>query len=1148
MRNKSLSWLGLSVALALATPVAAQVAPEPWLLEQIRLGESLHRDDLVQESLHRLALIAPDHPQLMMSRLRLSLRQENPAEARLQFERLARLAPDSDAYLQAKLAMYLLTESGSRQLQQARLLAAGGRLEDARQAYQALFAEGQPGLELAVEYWTLVARISGQQALAIARLQELESHYPGDAAVRLNLARLLLNAGQFRQGFSLLQDMTKESLTRNQAAEFWLERIRALPVGEASVAQLRHFLDSVGGELAVPARELLEQQQTLLADPVFQARLRGLALVAQGDGEGAARWLRRALAAHPGDAQLLGALGQAYGQQGDRDRAITLLEQAVRADPDSGERSKWLSLLQTHRYWKLIQQGNQAIEAQAFDEAEQLFRRASRQDSNDSYAWVGLGEVALARREDGEAERHFQQALQKEPANSSAIRGLVTLYSRRSPERASLYLEQLTVRQRQSLGDEWGRLRASLLQQQAEALAQRQEWQAAAGLLEQARPLVPDDVWLHYRLAQYLLQAGESERADAVMAEQARRRPDDVQQVYAHALYLSSRGRDEQALAHLTRLPAAHWSSDMTELAQRLELERRLAQARALREQGNEREAIDFLLGQPAATRIDLVLADWALERGEADAALDGFRKVLASEPGLVDARLGEIEALLALRRRHEAKSALQSLSGQQELSLNETRRIANAWAGMGESDEAADWFRRAAPLAHEQAPSMESAWLLRDKARFSRQQGRSPQALDDYARAMSAAGLAAPADNEAFTRATREQPEDDWLLRSIRSDAADLYRHMDTTITFNQEYWGSSGTGGYSDLGAHTSMLELATPVSGGRAFFRTDMVHMDAGRFEGDTYNETFGTCREAGCSGDHHQTATGASVALGWEGERWRGDLGTTPLGFEVVDWVGGLDYSGDWRQLGWTLTASRRPLSNSLLAFAGTRDPNTGLVWGGVRATGLNLSLSYDQGGAHGVWGNLGSAALTGEHVEDNHRFQLMGGYYYKLVNEAHRRVSVGVNSMWWQYRKDLSGYSLGQGGYYSPQQYLSMGVPVSYRERTDNWSWELGGSVSMSRSTTDDQARYPLSGLVPDDLPDRNAIGLGGSSNGFGYTLRALVERRLDSHWSIGGGFSIQQARDYTPSNGLLYLRYSFGGWQGNLDMPPLPLTPYAEFR
>lgn len=38
---------------------------------------------------------------------------------------------------------------------------------------------------------------------------------------------------------------------------------------------------------------------------------------------------------------------------------------------------------------------------------------------------------------------------------------------------------------------------------------------------------------------------------------------------------------------------------------------------------------------------------------------------------------------------------------------------------------------------------------------------------------------------------------------------------------------------------------------------------------------------------------------------------------------------------------------------------------------------------------------------------------MTGYYYKVINQNNRRVTIGLNNMIWHYDKDLSGYSLGQ---------------------------------------------------------------------------------------------------------------------------------------
>jgi len=62
------------------------------------------------------------------------------------------------------------------------------------------------------------------------------------------------------------------------------------------------------------------------------------------------------------------------------------------------------------------------------------------------------------------------------------------------------------------------------------------------------------------------------------------------------------------------------------------------------------------------------------------------------------------------------------------------------------------------------------------------------------------------------------------------------------------------------------------------------------------------------------------------------------------------------------------------------------------------------------------------------------------------------------------------------------------------------------------------------------------------------TLQGVVERRITPDWFIGVGVDIQQAKDYTPSHGLIYVRYSAAGWEGGLDMPPQPLTPKADFK
>ncbi|HDL7536314.1 TPA: cellulose biosynthesis protein BcsC [Yersinia enterocolitica] len=1161
MCNIKINWL-LSLALLPQAFIgvargAEAVSPTQFLLEQVRLGEATNKDELVKQSLYRLNMMDPNNPDVIAAGIRQALRQGNLAEAQKQLDKLQQLAPDSDVYRRAKLMLAMTKPEVRQQLQEARLLATAGRVAEAKVKYDQLLQGNPPTLDLAVEYWRLVARLPGQEALATQKLAALDQQYPGNVALRMALARMYFSQQKAAQGYAILEKVATDPTGTSDAADLWMDTIKTMTVSPQSVAALTHFLNVFStGPQADIARKELANQQAMLADPTYLARLSGLAKVDSGSGAAAIPALKQALAASPNDPEILGALGLAYARAGDRAQALRLFEQAQKSDKDGLKSDKWASLIKTNRYWLLNDEGDKALKTGNTVLAQQKYQQARQIDGSDSYALIGLGDVAVARHDDKTAEQHYQQALRLDPANSSAVRGLANIYQRESPQKALNYLNNLPRGQQAKMRDTLNNLQLDMLKQQAETLAAQQQWHQAAEKYRQAQKLAPDDVWITYRLAQALAQDGHSAQADAEFHQLASRKPGDPEQVYAYALYLSSTERDSQALAHLATLPAAQWNDNIRELDQRLKLDQVLTLARQLRENGDETGAITALRQQPANTQIDLTLADWALERGDYSEALAGYQRILAREPQNPDARLGEIEAYIAEGRLSDARQHLQTepLTGE-GASLNTQRRVANAWSGVGDPQKAADIFQRLKPAAAKGAPSQDNALVFRDSARLAQSQGQPTAAQDDFKQAMVASGIAPtrPTDNDSYTLLTRNQATDDWLKRGIRADAADLYRQQDTRVTLDQDYWGSSGTGGISDLSAFNTMAQVDTPLADGRAFFRSDIIEMNASTFANTkgVYKEKFGTCYKAGCEGDIRQRASGTSIAMGWQNDHWATDIGTTPMGFEVVDVVGGLAYSNSWNHIGWTATASRRPLSSSLLAFAGTRDPNTNVTWGGVRANGVSLGASYDRGEANGVWSDLSYHYLTGQNVADNQRLRFMTGYYYKLINEDNRRLTVGLNGMWWHYQKDLSGYTLGQGGYYSPQKYLSLAIPVNYRQRTDNWSWELGGSVSLSHSATNDRARYPLQSLLNNSIKsisDRNDLDYGDSSNGVGYTLRALIERRLSSHWTLGAGVDIQQAKDYTPSHALIYLRYSMAGWQGDLDMPPQPLVPYADFK
>jgi len=1160
MRKFSLSLLSLSLGLTLMPLAQAANSPQQkQLLEQVRLGEATQREDLVRQSLYRLELIDPNNPDVIAARFRYLLRQGDNAGAQKELDRLKDIAPGSSAYKASQNAMLLSTPEGRQELQQARLLATTGHTQEAIDAYDKIFAGNPPTDALATEYWTVVAKNPARRVEAINQLKKINLTSPGDTQLQNTLAQLLFQSGRNDEGFAVLRQMAKSNAGRDAASDLWYQQIKDAPVSAASVKALQDYLQVFStGDNVTAARSQLDDQQKQLADPAFRAKAEGLAAVEAGQGGKAVAELQQAVSANHADSEAVGALGQAYSQRGDRARAVAQFEKAIALDPQSDNRGKWDSLLKVNRYWLLIQQGDAALKANNISQAERHYQQARNIDNTDSYAVLGLGDAAVARKDNAAAERFYRQALRMDSGNSNAVRGLANIYRAQSPEKADQFIQSLSASQRRSIDDIQRSLDNDRLAQQAEQLENQGSFAQAAEIQRRRLALDPGNVWITYRLSRDLYSAGQRSQADTLMRQLASQKPGDPEQVYAYGLYLSGNDQDRAALAHLNTLSRDKWNGNIQELADRLQGDQVLETANRLRDSGQEREAETLLRQQPQSTRIDLTLADWAQQRGDRASAKAAYSTVLQREPQNTDAILGLTEVYLSEGNKDAARAQLATLPAGQNSeppSVNMQRRVALAQAELGDTAAAEQTFSKLVPQAKSQPPSLDSALVLRDAARFQANNGQPQQALESYKDAMVASGITPtrPQDNDRFTRLTRNDEKDDWLKRGVRSDAGELYQQQDLNVTLQHDYWGSSGTGGYSDLKAHTTMLHVDAPLSDGRMFFRSDLVNMNAGSFEtkDGTYDPKWGTCAGTPCHGSTNQSANGASVAVGWENKTWAMDIGTTPMGFDVVDVVGGLSYSNDLGPIGYTVNAHRRPISSSMLAFAGQKDPNTGTTWGGVRATGGGASVSYDKGEANGVWSSLNMDALEGKNVEDNWRIRWMTGYYYKIINKNNERLTVGLSNMLWHYDKDLSSYSLGQGGYYSPQEYVSFAVPVTWRKRTENWSWELGGSVSWSHSKTKDGMRYPLQGLIPTDeegrYGDRSEPEEGSSSSGTGYTARAIVERRVTSNWFVGLGVDIQEAKDYTPSHALLYVRYSAAGWQGDMDLPPEPLMPYADW-
>lgn len=1147
--------------LALAQPAAGGDIQRTRLLEQLLLGEALGRDDLVDSALGRLQVLAPDSPELLAAEARQAIRREDLRRAGQLLNRLHRAAPDSALWRQTRVLLKVALPEGRERLQEARARAEQS-IPEALRGFETLLEGQLPSVELALEYWRLRSRLDGQRPAAIANLQELARRYPGQVAVRLVLADLLFAEERPAEAQAQLHGLRGDRQAAQAASQREFQYLDEQPLSAQSPVAWTAFIEGYPeSSLRGEAQQRLARDRARLADPAWQAWLRGQALLESGDTAGAEVQLQRARRRLAGEPEVQGSLGLALMRLGRHAEAAQAFSAAQRLEQNTTLISKWYELGRAARHWELIGRAEQASTQGQPAVAAPLYRQARSLQPQESAAWVGLAGLEMADGRHAEAERLLLQARRLRPDDEQVLRGLLRLYQAQSEARATAFLESLPPASRQLFAVQLRDLRVAALLREADARVARADFTGELAQLAQARQLTPDEPWLVYRLAGRLVELRRADEADAQFADLLSRQGSLPAARYAHALHLAALERDDAARASLQQIAAAAWSDDMRALDARLARRQLLARAEALRAAGQEPAAIALLEGQPVLPDEDrLRLADWAQARGEPLRALEYLQRIPASAPEYPAARLGMVESWLASGRSAEARQALAALPALPAAARNLRRREASAWLALGEMQQARP--RIEALLAEGGEPD---PLLLREAARL--QAATAPQAaLDLYAQGLRDAGAlpaaaAVPRDDRALTRASRAQDDDDWLRRSLRAEVEALYQQENPSLRLQHDHaWRNDDvTRGLSDLRQDTTMLQVELPLAGGRGFLRLDEVNLDAGRFAAGAdgrHREDFGTCAFPGLAGCQPtaEQARGTALALGWRNARWAFDLGRSPQGFEIGNWLGGLSHSGDWGTLGWTLTASRRPLSSSLLSYAGAIDPRTGTRWGGVTANGFSLGLSHDQGGDHGFWADLGQHWLRGENVADNRRTRLMAGYYYRVIERADTRLRTGLTAMHWRYDKDLGGYSLGQGGYYSPQRYSSLGLPVSYAWRDADWSLLLEGSLGWSWTQSEDSRAYPLRGLVGGLLDDSGQLAPdfdlrpGERGGAFGYRLNALLERRLSDHWVLGGGFTWQQSEDYAPSHAQLYLRYLFEPWQGALPLGGDSLTPYSEFK
>ncbi len=280
---------------------------------------------------------------------------------------------------------------------------------------------------------------------------------------------------------------------------------------------------------------------------------------------------------------------------------------------------------------------------------------------------------------------------------------------------------------------------------------------------------------------------------------------------------------------------------------------------------------------------------------------------------------------------------------------------------------------------------------------------------------------------------------------------------------------------------------------------------------------------------------QKASGVEVGMALTGDQYKIDVGSTPLGQDLNTVVGGIQWSPqltDYLKL--ILTGERRAVVDSLLSYVGVEDKYSGKKWGQVTKNGGSAQLSYDNGDA-GFYAGFGLYNYLGENVPSNSNVTGSAGVYLRPLRADDRELKTGISMTYMDFSKNLSYFSYGQGGYFSPQDYVSVSFPIDYSQTFDNWKMSVGASLGYQSYTQDRSAYFPGDQRLQSQLEDYVANGFakeayysGNSENGLGYNLRAAADYKINKDMTIGGQVGYDTFGDYNESTAQLYFRYLLG--------------------
>lgn len=380
-----------------------------------------------------------------------------------------------------------------------------------------------------------------------------------------------------------------------------------------------------------------------------------------------------------------------------------------------------------------------------------------------------------------------------------------------------------------------------------------------------------------------------------------------------------------------------------------------------------------------------------------------------------------------------------------------------------------------------------------------------------------------------------------DPLTADIDRSIAEVQHEIAPEVSGTLTVRGRTGTAGLAELIQLETPLEASFSPNGyGRLKVSVTPTYLYAGKAS-STNQALVGTnpliVAEGGTvRSGKTQSSAGSALDISYAYDRVTADFGTSPLGFNQTNFVGGVEYAPRLTgNLTLRFVAERRAVTDSLLAFSGLRDPGTGTNFGGVTRDHGHVQLEGASGQTYYYVG-AGGGYLTGAQVASNSEIDAGAGVSTPIYSTPNRELRTGLNLVYFGYDKNLDYFSLGNGGYFSPQQFFAALIPIDWKEEvTPQLTYGIGGSIGVQsfRAKSEPvfinnaglQSRLAALAQTNTAIATYNAgfADTGGVAGG----AHANIDYAVYDNFHIGGSVGFDHSGNFTEGTGLVYARYVF---------------------